>query len=321
MAIKEVKYLSPSSIAAWENLENFVKWYMVYPPLPRAEQSNAMALGSSFDAFVKNELSRCIYGGGSVKLGETYHLETLFKKQVNNPDDQSWAWEEGGYLFLKYKDHGAFDDLLIDMEGCTELIFEESILKNITMPDGTVVPIKGIPDCSYRHRNGKLVILDWKCNNFRSSRKISPQKNYIIERPDGRSHNNVTPRDIDGIFMQDEYCFSDTNDKWAAQLAIYGWLRGQEIGSSFIGQIDQILCEPGETKPESRSVTYRSFITPEYQFMLADRITKIWKTIQSGHIFLNLSREESDAKMVALSRYNEMANSGNPIMDIIKGIK
>lgn len=314
------KYLSPSSFLTFkQSKDKYVQRYLLDPPPPREPQTSPMALGSSFDAFAKNELARCIYGGAAVKLGSNFHLETLFKNQVNDEALQDWAWEEGGYLFLRYKDLGAFDDLLIDLEGYQgKIVFDEEYLEEIELPTGFKVPIKGFPDCAYTNREGVLIILDWKCNNYCGASNKSPSKYYILERPKGRFHKDIEVKTYKGITLQDQYCFSNTDAKWATQTVIYSWLMGKPIVNDAVCQIEQLLCQPGEKHhPDIRAVTYRGFASEEFQLKLAEEIEECWKTIQSGHIYTDVSKEKSDARIASLQRHSNMLADSNPILDIL----
>jgi hypothetical protein len=306
-----------------QNRDMYVQRYILDPPLKSDPQTPPMALGSSFDSFAKNELARCLYGGAAVKLGTSFHLETLFKKQVGDEGLQNWAWEEGGYLFLRYKDLGAFDDLLIDLEGHQgDIIFDEECLEEIELPTGYKVPIRGYPDCAYTNREGALVILDWKCNNYCGSKNKSPSKNYILERPSGRAHKNVTVKNYKGMTIQDDCCFSETDEKWATQIVMYSWLLGKPIVNDTICQIEQLLCQPGERHhPDIRAVTYRGFASDGFQSKLAEEVEMCWKILQSGHIYDKLSREDSDLKIKSLQRHADMLANDNPILSILSTYK
>jgi hypothetical protein len=307
-----------------DDRQKFVKIYLADLASPRDPQTKPMSLGSSFDAFVKNELARCLYGGRAVQMGEEFHLETLFKAQVPDEGFRDWAWENGGYLFLKYKDQGAFDDLLVDMEDHKETPqFEVNLMDNVVLPNGTKVPMRGFPDCYYRNSAGALVILDWKCNNYCGKRKMSPKKHYILERPTGRVHKNTVVVNKDGTTLDGVHCFSETDVKWATQMTIYNWMLGGKIGKPFIGQIEQLLCGPSENggKPDCRSITYRGYISEKFQYELCDKIDYVWKVLTSGHIFDNLSREESDIKFKELERVAAWAHDNNPVLDIIRNAK
>lgn len=318
------KHLSASSFLMYkQNRDKFVQTYLTDTQIQREAQTPAMAIGSSFDAFAKNELARCILGGSTVKQGEPFHLQTLFEKQVQEEALRTWAWEEGGFLFLRYKDLGAFDELLTDLEGHQgDVIFDLECVKEIELPSGFKVPVKGYPDCAYVHRSGVPVILDWKCNNYCGVNKKSPSKHYVVERPSGRSHKDIQVELQDGLKIQKQYCFSEVDVKWATQLTMYSWLLGYPIENDAIVQIDQLLCQPGQAHhPDIRAVTYRGFVNKAFQNQLAVDLEQCWTAIQSGHIYHEVPREESDRRVAALERHAAMSITSNPIMDILNTMK
>lgn len=77
---------------------------------------------------------------------------------------------------------------------------------------------------------------------------------------------------------------------------IYSWLLGEPIGGeNVVFGIDQITG-PGC----SRISSHRLRIKPQWQYRLMERICQVWEIIESGHIFREMSREESDARFQML---------------------
>lgn len=288
--------------------------------MPRSATTRPMLLGSAFDAFVKNELMRCLYGGNSVKLGEPFHLETLFNEQVS--EDRSWAWEHGGYLFLQYKDHGAFDRLLIDLEGYKdEPAFELCVQGPLELPSGAEVNILGYVDCCYVNSDGHLVVLDWKCNNYCATRKKSPHPFFVHRYPSMKQYAKSAPINKGKLEIQDA-CFSKVNKLWANQLAIYSWMLGSPVGEPCIVQIEQLLGIPdGKEFPQCEIITYRGHISRAYQVELWNRLEDMNNIILSGHIFDHLSRDESDAFCAKLEKYCESVIANPELKSIIDGAK
>ena len=94
------------------------------------------------------------------------------------------------------------------------------------------------------------------------------------------------------------------------------------LRNSLRAQIEQVLCEPNtEHHPTARAVTYRGYLSTEFQMELAEKLSEVWHTVISGHIYKDVSREESDKKIAHLERYNIMVLSGNPINKIIRTAK
>lgn len=263
-----IRYLSPSALSLFqEDPTGYIKRYILKEPF---EQSAPMALGSSFDAFVKNALIKDIYGS----IPDEYEINALFEKQVS-PDHQSWAWAEGKELFDMYVDQGAYSDLLDDMEGCKP-VFEVRLEAEVAG-----VPLVGYPDCYY-YRDGKLHILDWKCNGA-----ASPFKYYVKQRP-----KNVP-------YKEETDCFSNINKKWAMQMTVYGLMLGEE---DFELQIEQVLTKNG------RCITYKAPVSDEFKQQLLEDIVDSWDRVQRGMYFKELSEQENRATVERMKKASEMEN-------------
>jgi hypothetical protein len=314
--MRELKYFSPSSYLMYrDDVDRFVEQYLIDLPRSNDPPSIQMSIGSAFDAFVKSNLAKKFYEGEAYA---PYQLETIFNKQVSE-EHREEAWKIGKFLYEQYVDQGGFHALLSDMEGnLGPIYFEREAQASVRMPSGRYVPFKGFPDCSYINKHNKLVILDWKCNGYCSSKRTSPKKHYVISRPDNTSHKKITPTVKYDLTVVEDHCFSEVDMKWAIQLTIYSWLLGRPIGDDTVFQIEQLLMEPG---PAVRCITYRGFTTPEFQIELANEIDAAWHSLKDGYIYRHLTRQESDAKMATANRRAAMALSNNPILDIIRGAR
>ncbi len=309
--MRKLKHISPSSLSMFYRIrEDIYKAYHSDTYVPRDPGTKPMLLGSSFDAFVKNELVRCLRGGKHVKFGEPFHLETLFNAQVEKGEYKTWAWETGGGLFLKYKDSGAFDQLLIDMEGANDVQFEHKVFGDLTLPSGTKVTIKGFVDLCYKKPDGTLVVVDWKCNNHCAKNKQSPKPHYVIRRPKNTAH----PKGSD-------VCFSKIDKKWAEQLCIYTWMLGTPIGESSPIQIEQLLGVPvlGIPGGDCEIVTYRSNVGEAFQYEIVNKIQKMHDIIDSGHIFDKLDKEGSDKRCAHMERLCQSLVSNEEMWKVVKG--
>lgn len=226
-------------------------------------------------------------------------------------------------MFLQYKDHGAFDALLADMEGCQEgPSFEEELIGELEMPNGIVVPMKGFPDCHYVHRNGIRVLLDWKCNGYMAKSARSPYKHYLIDRPKNKAYKGINPVDENGLVVQRDVAFEEVNRGWATQLAIYLWLLGEPVAKAdSVVQIDQVLPRPNEEKPQCRIVTYRGFISREFQARLADKLASVWSAIKEGHVYDSLPPDEGRIKVEKLEQLVRLERSNNPILSVVRHAK
>jgi hypothetical protein len=94
----------------------------------------------------------------------------------------------------------------------------------------------------------------------------------------------------------------DVDRTWADQLAIYTWMSGAAVGDkdTVVG-LDQLSCKPSPDLevcrfPLVRVAQHRCRISPAYQKQLVGRLKDCWNQIQSGHIFDDLTREESDQR-------------------------
>jgi hypothetical protein len=279
-------YLSPTSVKLfYEDIELFYQRYLSDNKLERDPQTQPMAIGSAFDAYVKSYLHERLYGKGA---DERYVLRTLFEEQVSEAH-WDWAWENGKYVFDLYKDTGCLADLMIELgQAVGPPRFEFSIEGEI---EG--VPLLGKPDVFFISKSGARVIYDWKVNGYCGKSLTSPMKGYIKLREPGCSvkiHKDAMVINRNGIDINVNMFLEEGNEGWADQLSIYGWLLGEQIGSEeLVVGIDQI------TGPASRLrfATHRLRVSPEYQYALVDSITRAWDIIISGHIFREMSEEES----------------------------
>jgi hypothetical protein len=87
---------------------------------------------------------------------------------------------------------------------------------------------------------------------------------------------------------------------WADQLSLYGWSLGEPVGDeNVVLSIHQTVAKPA-TRPQLRVAEYRARVSQAYQLALAERLKRCWDAIITGHIFQDLTREESDARCAIL---------------------
>ena len=305
--MREIKRLSPTSLHIFESdRELFYTKYLSDAKPEWEPQSPAMAVGSSFDAFVKCNLHQHLFGNDGD--GE-YDLRSLFEKQVSNEELREWAWRAGKYAFDCYRTWGCYDDLLADLEQSEEdPRFEFELHGDI---DG--VPFVGKPDMWYK-RNVQAV-LDWKVTGFCSKYSNSPKKLYKSCRDcwgkerakptrgggEPKPHKGYVEIDHHGHKIGQHF-LEEADKKWADQIAIYSWLLGVEVGDdSMVTCIDQLACKPSDDEmPLIRVAQHRCRISAAWQNTLYKRIQDCWTILQSGHIFDDLTREESDSRCEVL---------------------
>lgn len=294
------KYVSPTSLKIWEdNRDTFYIQYLAETRTPRPPQTQPMSVGSAFDAYVKSFLVEKLLG----KRPE-FEFTTIFEAQVES-HNRDWAKQAGAICFDLYKKQGALNDLLYDMTGCVGLPrFEASLEGHITSVSLSKhgVPLLGKPDIFFIHKRGARVIFDWKVNGYCGPRMTTPEPGYVRIRTNdpkttGAKHPKAITIDLNGVKISAQHPLCCVNKAWAAQLSMYAWLLGEDIGSDFIVAIDQLACGPDDFGgKEIRIAQHRSIVTPEFQKKTFKAAADCWATIQSGHIFDNLPRAESDAR-------------------------
>lgn len=286
------EYLSPTSVKLfYDNVEDFYIRYLSDNKKPREPQTQPMSIGSSFDAYVKSYLHTRLFGKGA---DPAYELRTLFESQVQE-HNRDWAWEHGRLVFEGYKKAGCLADLLLELgDAIGPPRFEFDVRGEI---EG--VPLLGKPDVFFINKQGARVIYDWKVNGYCSKSLKSPMKGYTKMR-DGhvtKTHKDCFICNINGVDINISMFLEDGDEGWASQLSIYGWLLGEPVGSEqLITGIDQI-CGP-ETR--LRFATHRLRVSPDYQYALLANVVNVWDTILSGHIFKEMSEEDSAARCAVL---------------------
>lgn len=291
------KYLSPSSVKTFEkDIEDFAVKYLLKNRPKRPPQTQPMSVGSAFDAYVKSYLYHGLFG--NYGEGDLYRLENIFQEQVE-PHNRDWALEAGKLCFTEYQTRGALADLMTELQAAIGPPRFEFSLEETVELDQWFAPLLGKPDCYFTNAEGIRVVYDWKVNGFCSSRNTSPMKGYVCCR-DAKGtryqHKDAVIAPYHGININVMLFLEDANKEWADQLSIYSWLLGEPVGSErVVFGIDQI------TGPKcSRISSHRLRIQPVWQYRLMERVGQIWSIIQSGHIFRDMTREESDKKLEML---------------------
>lgn len=312
--MRRPNYLSPTSINLFfENQEDYYLKYLADVRPPRDPQTQPMSIGSAFDAFVKSNLYTSLFGKNS---NPKYECRALFEEQVEE-QHRGWAWNHAMYAFRCYKDCGAYTDLLQELERSVGQPRFEFDIEGLVGSDLGTVNFFGKPDVHYINREGHSVILDWKVNGYCSKYPTSPKKGYLKLRPQNKAHKDANPISYQGLHVNGKYFLEDIDKVWATQLAIYGWLLGEDIGSQFVVGLDQLACSPGADElPDIRIAEHRLRIGENFQKELFERALHVWEVINSDHIFRDLSIEESYKRCMALDakskELNSIANSNDP---------
>jgi len=311
-------YLSYSSQNLFESdPDEFVLKYLAESRPARLLQTGPMCVGSAFDAYVKSALHGELFGKGSDPV---YELTTLFEDQVE-PHNRDFAWKAGLFCFEQYKRTGSYDELLKLLRQSVE---EPRFECKLTGVIGGA-PFLGKPDCRFVLDLGEgriSVILDWKVKSFCSKYAASPTKGFMLCRDaydpiptkagklkssasHMKAHKMFMEHNFRGMLINRDYMES-CSESYASQCTLYGWLLGDTVGSEeTIICIDELVSKPtgdvlkGEY-PLLRVANHRSRVKSSYQFKLEERVKNCWEAITSGHIFTDLTREESDERVAVL---------------------
>jgi hypothetical protein len=290
--MRKIEYLSPTSLSLWiKSRDEFYVRYLADVRTPREPQTQPMSAGSAFDAYIKS----CLYSTLIKGQDQRFELKTLFEAQVEK-HNRDFAWKAGKELFELYTKTGSLADIVLELsDSVIEPRFELDVKGTISRTSEDNIPILGKPDIFWISSEGAHGLYDWKCNGFCAKTKISPIKGYVKMRDlsgHNTSHKDCRPIKYKGVLINSALTLDNVKEEWAMQLATYGWLCGEEIGSPFIGGIEQLLNN-------DRVASHRAMIPREYQETIYLQYKVAWKTIESGWIFRDLTKEESLKRQVA----------------------
>lgn len=321
MNIRKPEYLSPSALMTYnKSPEEYYIRYLAPSRAPRMEQTREMAVGSSFDAFIKSHLYESINGRGH---DPKYELKALFESQVSAPNRDA-AWEAGAYIFSQYQKTGCIADLLLEMDkSVTAPQFEFEVRGKVSRDSGWVV-LLGKPDIRFINAQGAEVIYDWKVSGYYGKGNTSPAPGYIQCRNGWTSersgpHKNAVLGDFKGIQINTNAYLENVKVDWALQLATYGWLLGSNVGAEIVVGIDQVACKNNGTKfPDLRFANHRLRISEQYQYSSFDSYVDLWNKIYNEpfHFFHDVSLEDSQARCEALNKQAELLGETDLDSDI-----
>lgn len=311
------KYISPSSLSKWEsNRSEFYSMYLCEHRNPRPLQEVYMAVGSGLDAFVKSQIYSDVFGPSQLK-GSQFEFTTIFESQVE-AHCRDEVMTRAADLWKQYNESGAYGALLADI---VQSPFPPQ-MEFTSAAEVQGVPLSGKPDLRYVTKEHVHVLADWKVNGSTSVHGASPEQGFKIARntydakKNGEVHKKFEPMQFKDVVCNarylDEFC-----DYWADQLAIYAWTMGEEVGSEeFVTRMEQVACRPVKDQPLPRAkfATHVSRISKRHQELLISRIHDCWNTIKSGHIFTDMSREESDERCEMLDMVAQTPKNLNPVL-------
>jgi len=303
------KSLSYSALALFE--KDVDEWYVKYlsdKAAPRLPQTPPMAVGSAFDAEVKAALHAALFGVGS---NPQFEFQTIFESQVE-PQCRDFALSAGKVVFEAYKVSGAYDDLLDLLQQSVEPPrFEFTVT-------GTIggAPFTGKPDVRFVLDLGQgriSCVWDFKVHGYCGKYNTSPSKGYMTcldgfkaaksSQSHGKEHKLFLAMDYRGLTINSGY-MEFCNAEYADQLTLYGWLLGEAVGDENVVVGIEELCAKyvGADTPILRYARHRGRVKADYQLALEARVKKCWDAITSGHVFQDLSLEDSKARCEVLDQ-------------------
>lgn len=300
--MRSPRYLSPTSLGLfYADRDQFFYQYMCDPRPARPPQTDAMSVGSAFDAYVKAYLYKNLVGKGN----PAFEFETLFETQVE-PHNRDEARRAGLETFEAYKSLGALADLMLDLDGCVGEPKFETAIEGIVQYQVGAVPFLGKPDIFFITKNGARVIFDWKVNGYYSKTPPSPKQGYINKLPGRDMHKSVLLHEHHKFRINVNAPMETVDASWANQTSIYAWLLGEAIGEKFIVAIDQI-CVNQRNQPRTFQVAqHRTFVSEGHQINLFESAVRAWMQIQSGHLYEQMSLEDSKARCELLMRSHQI---------------
>jgi len=328
---KTLRYLSPTGISTYrKNPEQFYLDYLAPIDRVREPQTQPMAIGSSFDAYVKNYVHEKLFGKGH---DPKYAFDNIFEAQVSQ-EWRDWARLHGMYLFDIYEKSGALADLMLELSQAINIPqFEIEVMGAVhsdrakqgdpgragetgtereakTMVRGGVTFL-GKPDVFYINKFGSHVILDFKVNGYLSRTPVSPMPGYVRLRRDRKKagkHDDCRLLMHNGTLINGAGFLEQTNIDWATQLSVYAWLLGCTVGEDFIAAIDQICCAPnGSEFPDIRIAEHRMRVGADFQHDTFTFAQGIWEAAHSDHFFRDLTKTESDMRCGLLTNQLQMS--------------
>lgn len=260
--LKQVEYISPTGFKQAKSCQyEFYLNRMSGQKIITMPQTEQMAIGCAFDAFVKAELARLL--GKEPKLAEM--LNTIELQNVH-------VIPEGKQLFEKYVYEGCMhrlvDEGLANVELSIKKIVDGKQIKGTEKILGGI-PLFGKPDAAFINNSHA----DWKVNGYKSANGVSPKKGYlrcIVNGVDKGRHKDY------GINLE------EIDEDWATQLLFYYWMASgnSEPNSKLRGAIEQIAIR-GDTVA---FVSIRANIGVEFQIKVFKQLTDLWNNIVEGEI-------------------------------------
>lgn len=248
--VRTVEYLSPSSLYELEETPLDFYLHRLGPEefKRKTEQTYPMAVGSAFDQEIKRRLG------------------TVVPDQVSTTDRPGEARTLGITLAERYCASEAF----------AHLQRERPTIGTRLHGEAWGVPISGEPDLFLRPRaNRGQVLADWKVTSANRPGEMSPNKGYR------RLFNTGEPEKVFGPHELCDEPLEVLNEKWATQLAIYGWLiHGPVIRARRVAIDQLVVWREGHV----RIAQFRTVVSAAWQRKVRDRLQAAWTLIQEERV-------------------------------------
>jgi len=312
-------YLSPTSLGIWKaDREQYYLQYLSENRPPRPPQTEPMSVGSAFDAHVKSYL----YGKDG-PLCDVFDFTTLFEAQVD-PANRDFALVAGKECMDVYRSSGALSALEKLIGGAAPR-FEFTV-------EGTVngVPLLGKPDIYFTNDDGINILLDWKVNGYCGGGR-SPTSGYTelyyADGTRGGSHKKAQLFKLGtaghggaSLTVNGASTLDMVDKSWATQLATYGWLCGEPVGSDFVVALDQIYRTRGGGN-RLAVATHRCYIGCDFQKTVISEYSTLWEIINSGYIFRDMTKEESWSRQTMLDQVGDAYDGDDELTDFLREMR
>jgi hypothetical protein len=317
--MRRPKYLSPTNISKfYSDIEEWYLSYLAEHRPPRYPQTQPMAIGAAFDAYWKSYMVEKLFGFTNMP---EFELTAIFENQVE-PHNRDWAIIHGKHAFESYKLSGALASLMFELEHASHPPrFEFTIEDKIYDKDIGGIPILGKPDLYFITKGSNHIVYDAKVNGYCSKSNTSPKAGYIMCK-DGWSHekhsrtHNKHHKDCQLMMVSEMMiniaCYlEDIDESWATQLATYGWLLGEPVGSNFVTGIEQLVSKPNGEFPLIRIASHRLRIGKTFQELTLSKYAKVWKLLSlddkelKESLFEDMTPEQSSERCDALDNMHK----------------
>lgn len=276
--MRKPEYLSNSALQLFEtDRREYYLRYLCETRSPKIAQTRPMAVGSSFDGLVKNAIEKMC---GMPIVDYSSQIEAK-----DGTPERAQAIADGAEVMDFYRSAGGISRLLVSGVPRMEFSVKGPLQGTESCVGGPVI-LLGKPDLYYS-ACGYSCINDWKVNGFCSS--ASPAPGYVWCSKTKSHHKDIFPK----VLKSSSGCQMPLNGSadrflWHDQLAAYGWLLGEDVGSQFLLQVHQVTRD----SKGLRLSEHRVLADKGRQEALRDRYAGAWETIHNGRCFTDLSFEE-----------------------------